>query len=116
MAGVAGATTAKSRIKKKRFLCGVPDKNCIGSYTSFNHMMKNCTKSHGTSIEAFKCHAGYLLSLGYTQVGNREFAAPDNGPIRVLTKKTRFGAMVRGGKESRYMGRNQFTGGTITSM
>jgi hypothetical protein len=33
----------------------------------------------------------------------------------VLTKKIRFGARLRGGKEGRYMGSMQATGGVIIS-
>lgn len=46
----------------------------------------------------------YLQRQGYERVGPREFAAPDGGPVRVLTKKCRFGARLRPGKEhARFM-------------
>jgi len=58
-------------------------------------------KAHNSAPEAFKCHARYLIKvLGYEQVGSREFRPPDGGPILVLTKKCRFGGVLRKGKGS----------------
>lgn len=80
----------------RRYLCGVPKEECCGALTALPH--NSSMKTHGSSVQAFKCHAKWLLRQGYTQVGNREFAPPDGGPIRVLTKKSRFGGMLRPGK------------------
>jgi hypothetical protein len=99
---------------QKRFLCGVPTEKCCGRNNNFSHGMK-CTKSHTLPQEAFACYAAYLLSLGYTKVGSREFAAPDDGPIMVLSKKSRFGAVLRGGKEGRYMGKDLMGGAVISN-
>ena len=40
---------------------------------------------------------------GCKQIGPREFARPNDGPIVLLTKKIRFGARLRGGKGDRFM-------------
>ena len=104
-----------NKISRKRYLCGTPTDHCSGSMTKCSNHMK-ATKTHVSSVEAFKCHAKYLINVeGYQQIGSREFAAPNNGPIRVLTKKSRFGAMLRGGKEGRSMPK-AFVGGTLVSM
>ena len=62
------------------------------------------TRFHHTSEQAFKCHAADLLRQGFKQIGTREFAPPDGGPIRVLTKKSRFGGLLRGGKSGEAKG------------
>jgi hypothetical protein len=55
-------------------------------------------KTHSSTDEAFLCHKKYLLSQGYTQVGSREFASPNGGPIRLLRKKSKYGTPLRKGK------------------
>lgn len=88
--------------RKYRVLCGTPLVHCQGSsYTTDQALPK---KSHSSHLEAFKCYANYLMKVeGYTQIGPREFRK-DGHPVRVLTKKTRFGGRLRAGKEgSRYM-------------
>lgn len=104
-------------IKKKRphrYVCGVPKEYCVGSMTGASGGLHKGCKMHGTPQEAFKCHAKYLVSQGYVQVGSREFAAPNNGPIRVLTKKSRFGSRCRGGKGERFMPEKQVGGHVIS--
>jgi hypothetical protein len=59
---------------------------------------KRGVKVHATPQEAFACHARYLISQGYTRLGQREFHK-EGEPIRVLTKKSRFGGILRGGKK-----------------
>src|SRR5687767_11681699 len=104
---MAESVGKRGRLHGRRFLCGVPDSRCEGTLTRM-HITAGM-KTHGSTDEAFKCMKHYLLSEGYTQVGPREFSAPptkenpDGGPIRVLTKKSRFGAPLRPGKENRWM-------------
>jgi hypothetical protein len=118
---MSGGTVMGSGAKRKRphkHLCGTPKEYCTGSYTSASNGLSKgggC-KAHGTPQDAFKCYAKHLISQGYTQIGSREFAAPNNGPIVFLTKKSRFGARCRGGKAERFMPEGyQGTGGTIIS-
>jgi hypothetical protein len=87
-----------------RYTCGVPKEHCTGGTIRVSAGMKSAIRAesincHASPQEAFRCHARYLVEvLGYTRVGNREFAPPDGGPIRVLTKKSRFGGELRKGK------------------
>jgi len=80
----------------RRYLCGVPREHCRGALVTAPH--KAGMKVHGSSTEAFNCMTKYLLKQGYTRVGGREFRPPNGGPIRVLTKKSRFGGALRRGK------------------
>ncbi len=84
--------------------CLTPKGHCIGSMRKVADGL-GLRLSHGSHEDAFRCYRRYLLGQGYTQLGPREFAAPDNGPIMVLTKRSRFGARLRKGKEGRYMAR-----------
>jgi hypothetical protein len=62
-------------------------------------MMPASTRAHTSPEGAFNCHARHLVNdKGYEQIGPREFREPNGGPIRVLTKKSRFGGVLRGGK------------------
>lgn len=101
------------RKRHKKYLCGVPQAQCCGSQSTTAGCLKG-TKSHSSTIEAFKCYANYLIRDGYKQVGPREFCK-DDGPIIVLTKKIRFGAVLRGGKGERHMAKD-FHGGTIIAI
>jgi hypothetical protein len=95
--------------KKAMYLCGVPMANCTGGrFVGQNLMPDSIRHGHASRDAAFRCHKNYLVKvLGFTQIGQREFASPNNGPIRVLTKKTRFGGRLRLGKEgNRYMYNN----------
>lgn len=115
MSGATTSVTLSSGVRRKRphkWICGVPDSYCIGSPTNASSGLRKSHKMHGSPQEAFKCYARYLLGQGYTQVGPREFAAPNGGEIMVLTKKSRFGSMLRGGKAERYMPKKQ-NGGHI---
>lgn len=82
----------------RKHICGTPKEFCSGSNFSVGkgllfHLV------HQTAEEAFKCHASYLVTQkGHIQVGSREFKDPTDGYIRVLTKKSRFGAPIRKGK------------------
>lgn len=84
-------------------LCGVPQEYCTGGTLNTDQRL-GTTKSHGSHEQAFKCMRHYLMEvLGYTQAGSREFRPPDGGPVRVLTKKIRFGGNLRAGKGDRFM-------------
>lgn len=87
---------------KKAFLCGVPDQFCSGGVKAIENIVAK--RGHSSSEEAFRCKKNYLVQqLGYTQIGAREFRPPDGGPVLVLTKKSRYGGVVRRGKEDRLM-------------
>jgi hypothetical protein len=73
--------------------------------------LPSAIRSHATPEEAFACYRAWLLRQGYRQLGGREFLSPE-GTIIVLTKRRRFGAVLRGGKEERFMPA-LFLGGTI---
>jgi hypothetical protein len=80
-------------------LCGVPKNDCNGSFTKTSSGLGAASSAHATPREAFACMKRFLLSQGFVQVGSREFAPPGGGPVRVLTKKSRFGGRLRRGKE-----------------
>lgn len=101
------------RVHGRRHACGVPEYECTGSITQTHQATR---KLHSTSAQAFKCMERYLLSQGYTKVGSREFAAPNDGPVRVLTKKVRYGMAFRPGKPTRWMFPLHATGGDVISM
>jgi hypothetical protein len=85
-----------------KFGCGTPQMHCMGGTAVLSSGIRGI-KVHTTRGEAFKCHARWLKKVeGYTQIGPREFSKPGH-PVRVLTKKIRFGAMLRPGKEGRNM-------------
>jgi hypothetical protein len=75
-------------------------------------------KTHSSSIDAFNCTRRYMVrQQGYTPVGSRAFSPPDGGPILILTKKIRFGGMMRRGKSegvgrgaARFMPRQRMSG------
>lgn len=112
---VSNAMAAGGSKKKRphKFLCGTPLSHCTGSNGGGVSGGLKGAKLHGSPEEAFKCHAKYMIADGYVQVGNREFCKGD-GPIVVLTKKSKFGAMLRGGKGGRYNPKGHYgTGGTV---
>jgi len=100
-------------------LCGVPEGSCTGS--KYTTDQKLPAKGHSTHEEAFRCMRRYLTSTGWTQDGlsSREFRPPEGvngGYVRILTKKTRYGARLRWGKlGERFMpeGREQGNRGVI---
>jgi hypothetical protein len=93
-------------------LCGVPPHECCGSHLKLAPGLPAELKSHATPQQAFECYRAWLLRQGYHQIGSREFETPAQDGIVVLTRKHRFGALLRGGKEGRYMPA-LFLGGTI---
>ncbi len=90
-------------------LCGVPTEFCVGSkYTTDQRLPP---KAHGSHDEAFRCCRRYLVGQGWTPIGPRELSSPDGGPVRVLTKKTRFGERLRLGKlGERFMPEDRIAG------
>jgi hypothetical protein len=110
---MAATTTARGAGGKrgKRRLCGVPAHECCGSRATLAPGLSEL-KSHATPEQAFECYRAWLLRQGYRQIGSREFETPGQDGIVMLTRKSRFGAMLRGGKEGRYMS-DLFLGGTI---
>jgi hypothetical protein len=93
-------------------LCGVPPHECRGDAHTLAPGLSGGLKSHATPEQAFECHRAWLLRQGFRQVGSREFERPEQDGIVVLTRKRRFGALLRGGKEGRSMP-GLFLGGTI---
>lgn len=88
-------------MSKSQYACGVPAERCCGSICKSNKWVASqIKKAHGSSQAAFDCMKNYLIKQGYTKIGSREFSPPDGGPVRVLTKKRRYGARMRQGKES----------------
>ena len=60
--------------------------------------MKRSVRCHSTRDQAFRCHAQYLVDvLGYKRVGSREFHK-EGSPIKVLSKRSKFGGVLRRGK------------------
>ena len=93
--------------RRYRILCGVPKINCTGSITVMSARMRD-VKSHSSRDEAFRCYKRYLVKVeGYTQIGSREFRK-EGHPIRVLTKRIRFGGMLRSGKSGEGGGAGRF--------
>lgn len=82
----------------RKFLCGVPKGQCLGSETPVCRGLGFSVKIHSSTKEAFACYSAWLRFLGYTQIGSREFSPPDGGPVLVLSKKSKFGAPLRRGK------------------
>jgi len=110
MAATTGYSSAGRKARKRR-LCGLPAHECRGDSGGLSPGLP-AVKSHATPQEAFECYRAWLLRQGYCQVGGREFQSPGGGRIVVLTKRSRFGALLRGGKEGRHMPA-QFPGGAI---
>lgn len=106
------ASHAACTRRVKRRLCGVPFYECQGDQGKLSPGLASGLKSHATPEEAFRCHRAWLLRQGYKPLGGREFESPHDGRIVVLTRKRRFGAVLRGGKEGRHMPA-QFLGGAI---
>ena len=104
----------------RKYTCGVPKEHCSGS-ANFVINVISLAKVHDSSVEAFNCHAKWLGKLGYKRVGAREFDLGDGSPIRVLTKKSRFGGILRIGKHEktaktkRLVPRHEALGGIIGS-
>jgi hypothetical protein len=102
----------------RKYLCGVPREYCSAPLVAASAMMEGFDKrfkAHASPQEAFRCMRRYLVNVkGAEQVGSREFRIPGEDGIRVLTKKSRYGAEVRVGKYSnRYMPGGPHAGGLV---
>jgi len=96
-------------------LCGVPAEFCSGAMAQLSNGLKGRGyRCHPSPMECFKCHRNYLLKTGWVQISSREFQPKEGGPIRVLTKPSRFGSRMRPGKGTRSMPTIR-TGGVVTS-
>lgn len=85
----------------RRVLCGTPVNHCSGSKIPVSAWLggNSMQKVHPDSVDAFKCHRKYLISVeGFEPLGSRELRAPDGSGVRVLAKQSHFGAVLRGGK------------------
>jgi hypothetical protein len=108
------ATITKGKGTTKH-LCGVPSEHCCGSVGITSKSVQWSPKMHNSPPEAKRCYARYLVDvLGYTQVGSREFKPSNGGPIRVLTKESRFGARMRPGKGGRNMPTHRRAGAIVS--
>jgi len=97
-------------------MCGTPKEHCSGGQATVNAMLRGASpKIHQNHSQAYRCYRNYLIRvLGYEGLGRREFRPPNGGPIRFLTRKSRFGASLRYGKEqARWMPKEKGRSGVI---
>lgn len=81
------------------YTCGVPAHQCTGSESKVSKdVHKYIHKVHGTSEAAFRCHVKWMQSQGYVMTSSRTLKHADGGPTIMLTKKSRFGGIMRKGK------------------
>lgn len=83
------------------WLCNTPTDKCMGSTRALNAGLRGASKkAHSSPEAAYDCYKRYLIStLGYSFVGNHSFSPPNNdGPILVITKRSRYGGHLRPGK------------------
>jgi hypothetical protein len=97
-------------------MCGVPKEHCTGGNRQVSAGLRKTIKAHSSAIEAYNCMARYLVKQGYTAKPNREFHK-EGEPVLVLTKKSRYGGALRGGKAGRSMpakgGKKMRSGGLV---
>jgi hypothetical protein len=118
MATTGLSSGGERRKRPKKFLCGTPHNECCGSAGALcNSLQKGGAKTHSSPQESFRCYRSYLLRSGYTQIGPREFTKGPTEPVLFLTKSSKFGSMLRGGKGNRYMPKDTIgISGTIVSI
>lgn len=80
----------------RRFICGVPNKDCKGSPSRLGPSGLNVSKTHMNENEVYACQGRFLMSKGYKKLSRREYEAPNGGPITVLSKHP---ASLRTGKK-----------------
>ena len=87
-----------------RVLCGTPEDHCFGTKLITDQQL-HTAKCHMNHSDAFRCYAHYLVHvLGFTRLSSREFQNPDGGPIRILTRQSKFGSKLKTGKlQERFM-------------
>ena len=87
----------------RKVVCGTPTQYCAGHLIYVNSGLRidstGTIKVHSSHRNAYRCYARYLVKiLGFIRHSNREFSSPEGGPRWVLTKQSRFGGLLRGGK------------------
>lgn len=84
----------------RRYLCGCPKDVCNGAGAAATNAMGKFVKTHASSKEAYNCYTSWLKSQGYTKVENtsNEFRPPNGGPILLINRPGKFGAILRQGK------------------
>lgn len=90
-----------------KVFCGTPKSFCSGAHTIMNAGFNNdkAAKLHDDHEQAFACYSRYLVAeQQHKRVGSREFETP-SGSILVLTKKSKFGAKMRMGKNQNKEGK-----------
>ena len=85
-------------MSRARFLCGVDAGECGGALTNSSAGLGKGVKTHASSRDAHRCKGRSLINRGYTRVGLREFQEPNEGPVLVLDKQSKFGKCLRPGK------------------
>lgn len=93
----------------RRYLCPTPHECCTGGNANLGPSALTGHKAHASSEESFKCYGKYLVSMGFTKQGPREFVNPETGAIRLLDKPSRFGVPIRRGKNEKDSGGNRTT-------
>lgn len=92
--------------------CGCPKDHCSGTLSRVNMALGTNRKLHPSPEDAFRCRQRHLVAIGYKQLGPRDFQDPETGEVLVLTKPSRFGSMLRNGKEgTRNMSNTKIRGG-----
>lgn len=69
-------------MQRRTWMCGTP----------------GCHNKHNSSGDSFDCHANHLVKIGFKKLSSREYENPDTGAVRILTKRSRFGAFSPPGK------------------
>jgi hypothetical protein len=89
-------------------LCGVPSEYCFGSRYKTDQQLPK--RGHHSRREARRCYIRYISKiLGWEKAdvrhpGTKGYIDPDTGHILVITKVSKFGEMLRWGKEhARFM-------------
>ena len=104
MAAASGPVSGGAKRKRQnKFACGTPAEYCCGSIGQVAGSLSKNPRTHGSPEQSFNCYRNYLLKTGYVQIGPREFTKGPNDPVVFLTKKSKFGARLRGGKGERFM-------------
>ena len=86
-------------MNSRGYVCGTPREECTGGAAGLNFNIRGgVAKIHSSTEEAFRCYSRHLMNHGFKRTGNREFTPDDGGPTRILTKKIRYGGMLRPGK------------------
>ena len=89
----------------RKYVCPTPKHECNGTtFRATNIGLRQSIKAHNTPEEAFRCYVAHLKKQGYKQTGARTFQR-EGEPVKILTKKSKFGAVLRGGKMSKDTGR-----------